>query len=153
MTISNTRVVLGTLGYTNVVRDAFVSRAGADFTWMNAPGSMRPASDPRRGVRFELFNGQGGICPQCGESLGDYTSGYTLHVSHLVSRGNVKTSAEGKGWMPGNLALQHPACNTRQQANGPVVNPSDMVRPDLVVMEWSSRPALTILGKSIKDIY
>lgn len=113
---------------TETMVDNFVALAGPDFAWDGVKGCSRPPSTYRKALRFDLIRRQSGICFACGDMLDE-----SAEFCHIVSRGE-----KLRGWLPGNIAVGHAACNTRQKNRGPVVRVADMVRPDVVPMEWTS---------------
>ena len=121
---------------TQSVIDGNVALAGPTFEWAGVSGTSRPASDVRTPLRLDLIARQDGICFACGAMLDG-----TAEFCHIVSRGPGGSSG-GKGWKVGNIAVGHAACNLAQKENGPVVNLSDMARPDVVPMEWTPFPIL-----------
>jgi hypothetical protein len=144
MTKRNESLLIGTSGYTAELCAFLTDMAGPSLDWSGVSGTSRLAPAPRRGLRLFLMASQGGICPECGK---DETDAPLSDISHMVTRGpNVLTSDMGRGWVQGNLALQHNACNKAQAARGLIVNPADMARADLVQTSWPSRPILTDMG-------
>lgn len=119
------------------------------YSWRGVSGTSRPPSVWRYALRAHLYDGQGGVCFDCGEPA-DIDE---LECCHIVSRGlNAAKSDEGKGWTPGNIALGHRLCptdeprgNKAQQLKGPVVLPTHVKRPDVVVTEWPTVPVLKAL--------
>gem|GEM_PF-1688808 len=63
----------------------------------------------------ELFEEQGGICPLCGEPLGDAP----VHVDHIIPM------AYGGGHERSNLQVTHAQCNQAKQHG---VDPRDLLR-------------------------
>lgn len=124
-------------GITELDVTRFEAMAGEGFSWPDRGGNRPPSSYMGRTgfrdiLRDDLRTRQGDICFACGDALnggGEFC--------HIVSRGPVR-----KGWLPGNIAIGHAACNEMQKEAGEVVHISDMVRPDVVPTEWTPFPIL-----------
>ena len=136
------------MAYTIQVRDDMLARAGTSLDWSSDRGGHRPtgARGFRGALRADLAARQGGLCAQCGDAL----DGNAV-FAHLVARGPAK-----RGWHAGNIAITHSECNDCRVEDarmcpasspchfhiGPVIQPSDMARADIVAVEWPHFPTL-----------
>lgn len=122
-----------------------VKWAGTDLMWNNGPlgkfGPLvgaRPNSANRRGLQEFLTESQDGICAFCGEDGAD-------EMCHIVASG-----PERRGFVPGNIAMGHYACNRDQVTRyGAIVPMAGIARPDIVPTVWPTPTALQTRGKAI----
>lgn len=110
--------------------------AGSDYSWSSSRGGHRPTAKVREPLRSDLYSRQGGVCPVCGDMMGDDVS--DREFNHVVSAGPDK-----RGYFPLNVFVGHPACNTMcERVHGEVIPLEGFKRPDLIPAEWTPFPIL-----------
>jgi hypothetical protein len=129
--------------------DYFRKAAGPDLTWDGTlKGGHEQSSKFKQLIRLDLAESQGFVCPCCGNpfTMEDLLT-LRVEANHGVAQGKVK-----RGWFPGNVWVGHKDCNAKTApiydgegnliGGKPVLEPSDLARPDLVPMVWTPLPVL-----------